>query len=148
MAHKTLVGGTAYEIKGGRTLAGGTGYSIRKGRTLVGGTGYDISFKPSICTITFGDLDYIGSTQILIGGTDYNEYDYENTSLTVPYGTVVSGTIEPAIEGSRYTTVHYVQITDAATGAVNKISNTGETGRSYSYTIESDVTIISNYERV
>ena len=44
MAHKTLVNGTAYEIKGGRTLVNGTGYAIKGGRTLVGGTGYDISF--------------------------------------------------------------------------------------------------------
>ena len=50
MAHKSLVGGTAYDISGGRTLVGGTGYSISKGRTLVGGTGYDISFFPHIGT--------------------------------------------------------------------------------------------------
>lgn len=50
MAHKTKVGGTAYDISGGRTLVGGTGYSISKGRTLVGGTGYDISFFPPIGT--------------------------------------------------------------------------------------------------
>ena len=46
MAHKTLIGGTAYEIKGGRDLIGGTSYSIKKGRTLIGGTGYDITFAP------------------------------------------------------------------------------------------------------
>lgn len=44
MAHKALIGGTAYGILGGRTLIGGTGYGISKGRTLVGGTGYDIAF--------------------------------------------------------------------------------------------------------
>ena len=44
MAHKTLVGGTAYEISGGKTLVGGTAYSIAGGKTLVGGTAYDISF--------------------------------------------------------------------------------------------------------
>ena len=46
MAHKTLIGGTAYEIKGGRDLIGGTSYSIKKGRTLIGGAGYDITFAP------------------------------------------------------------------------------------------------------
>lgn len=45
MAHKVLVGGTAYDITKGRTLIGGTGYDITKGRTCVGGTGYDISFS-------------------------------------------------------------------------------------------------------
>ena len=47
MAHKTLIGGTAYDITGGRTLIGGTAYSITKGRTLIGGTGYDIKFTAS-----------------------------------------------------------------------------------------------------
>jgi len=53
MAHKTLKGGTAYEIIGGRTLIGGTGYDIAKGRTLKGGTGYDIPFSKGI---RIGDL--------------------------------------------------------------------------------------------
>lgn len=44
MAHKTLIGGTAYEISGGKTLVGGTAYSIDKGKTLVGGTAYEIGF--------------------------------------------------------------------------------------------------------
>lgn len=48
MAHKVLVNGTAYAVKGGRTLIGGTGYSINRGRTLVNGTGYNIDFTPTI----------------------------------------------------------------------------------------------------
>lgn len=46
MAHKTLVNGTAYEVKGGKCLVNGTSYDIKKGRTLIGGTGYDITFAP------------------------------------------------------------------------------------------------------
>lgn len=46
-AHKTLVNGTVYEVKGGKCLVNGTVYDIKKGRTLIGGTGYDITFKPS-----------------------------------------------------------------------------------------------------
>lgn len=46
--HKTLVNGTAYEIKGGKCLVNGTVYSIKKGRTLIGGTGYDINFEPDV----------------------------------------------------------------------------------------------------
>ena len=45
MAHKTMIDGTAYTIKGGRTLVDGTAYAISNGRALVDGTGYDISFK-------------------------------------------------------------------------------------------------------
>lgn len=47
MSHKTLVNGTAYEVKGGKCLVNGTSYDIKKGRTLIGGTGYDITFAPS-----------------------------------------------------------------------------------------------------
>ena len=42
MSHKTIIGGTAYEVKGGKCLVNGTVYSIKKGRTLIGGTGEDI----------------------------------------------------------------------------------------------------------
>lgn len=42
--HKTLVNGTAYEVKGGKCMVDGTVYNILKGRTLIGGTGYDITF--------------------------------------------------------------------------------------------------------
>lgn len=48
MAHKTRIGGTAYEISGGKTLVDGTAYSIKNGKTLVGGTAYDIGFVPII----------------------------------------------------------------------------------------------------
>ena len=54
MAHKTLVNGTAYEVKGGKCLVNGTAYSIKKGRTLIGGTGYDITFGPPF--LKKGDL--------------------------------------------------------------------------------------------
>lgn len=45
-AHKTLINGTAYTIKGGKCMVNGTVYNIKKGRTLIDGTGYDITFKP------------------------------------------------------------------------------------------------------
>ena len=52
MAHKTLIGGTAYDVKGGRDLIAGTGYAKKQGKTLINGTAYDISFGPKIYTIT------------------------------------------------------------------------------------------------
>ena len=45
MAHKTLISGTAYEVKGGKCLVNGTSYDIKKGRTLINGTGKDIVFS-------------------------------------------------------------------------------------------------------
>ena len=55
MSHKTLVNGTAYEVKGGKCLVNGTVYDIKKGRTLIGGTGYDITFGPPPMPVK-GDL--------------------------------------------------------------------------------------------
>lgn len=46
MAHRTMVGGTSYELASGNMLRGGTGYGVEKGRALIGGTGYDVSFGP------------------------------------------------------------------------------------------------------
>lgn len=43
-AHKTLVNGTAYTVKGGKCMVNGTVYNILKGRTLIDGTGWDITF--------------------------------------------------------------------------------------------------------
>ena len=48
MAHKTLINGTVYDVKGGKCLVDGTAYSIQKGRTLVDGTGKDIVFAPPV----------------------------------------------------------------------------------------------------
>lgn len=48
-AHKTLVGGTAYTVKGGKCMVNGTVYNILKGRTLIDGTGWDITL-PSVGT--------------------------------------------------------------------------------------------------
>lgn len=44
MAHKALIGGTAYEISGGKTLIDGTAFSIKNGKTLIGGTAYEVGF--------------------------------------------------------------------------------------------------------
>ena len=48
MAHKTLIGGTAYNVVGGSTLVGGTQYSIAAGKTLVNGTAYSLSFDAGV----------------------------------------------------------------------------------------------------
>lgn len=58
MAHKTLIGGTAYGVTGGKTLVGGTGYSIKGGKTLIDGTVYSVSFgipwNKYSCNVTNG----------------------------------------------------------------------------------------------
>lgn len=55
-AHKTLVGGTAYTVQGGKCMVGGTVYNILKGRTLIDGTGWDITFPSAVVMPAKGDL--------------------------------------------------------------------------------------------
>lgn len=59
MAHKTLIGGTSYEVSGGKTLIGGTAYGIAGGKTLIGGTGYGISFGTAIGSLAVGSSVYM-----------------------------------------------------------------------------------------
>lgn len=94
MAHKTLVDGTAYAIKGGRTLIDGTGYSIKKGRTLVDGTWYDISFGPrtvainnenvnNYFTVSTGDYPFIWDS--LIKGWKAGNLGRDDTSSFIQF---------------------------------------------------------------
>lgn len=55
---KTLVNGTAYDVKGGKCLVNGTVYSIKKGRTLVNGTGYDIKFQNGYTWVLNENADF------------------------------------------------------------------------------------------
>lgn len=60
-AHKTLVNGTAYTVKGGKCMVDGTVYNILKGRTLIDGTGYDIALSSAgtkIETLNVGQSVY------------------------------------------------------------------------------------------
>lgn len=93
MAHKTLIGGTAYEVSGSKTLIGGTAYSIKNGKTLVDGTAYEVGFA-KIVTITIGAKVDVGTPSnptkayVKINGQTYDgsaEY-----TLSVPVGTIVT----------------------------------------------------------
>ena len=78
MSHKTLIDGTAYNIKGGRDLIGGTGYAKKKGRVLVNGTGYDISFSSGIPISTIP----VGSTVKI--GVNGKTYDFLVVNQGIP----------------------------------------------------------------
>lgn len=94
MAHRALIGGTAYEISGGKTLVGGTAYSIAKGRTLVGGTGYDVPFispakvkdlySTSIHTTPLAFMTYANGYWVVGGTTTLN-------GSTIAYTTQIDG---------------------------------------------------------
>lgn len=94
MAHGNLVGGTAYEIKGGRCLVGGTGYDIKKGRTLVGGTGYDVGFS-SLITVSQESTNVNWSTirdihYMVINGVTYNRDNQITSGVLVEPGSVIT----------------------------------------------------------
>lgn len=106
MAHKTLIGGTAYEISGGKTLINGTAYSIKNGKTLIGGTVYEIGFGSNapiilevekITSDTYAaETAYTGEQFILL-----DIYPKTNGTVSVTYGgltktiTDTSGAAEP-----------------------------------------------------
>ena len=62
MAHKTLIDGTAYTVKGGRDLIAGTGYAKKQGKTLIDGTEHAISFGIPLNTITPGAILYLNES--------------------------------------------------------------------------------------
>ena len=105
MAHKTLVGGTAYNITGGKSMVSGTTYNISGGRTLVGGTGYNISFsggEPTAMlysdgTFVFQEGDIVEEGKTLTASyTDFNIttsppwFNSSSTFTTVRFDTEIA----------------------------------------------------------
>lgn len=92
MAHKTLIDGTAYNIKGGRDLIGGTGYAKKNGKAAINGTAYDVPFKPAtailkIAVAADSKMDGLRMiAEISCGGNEYTDPgEYE-----VPVGSTVT----------------------------------------------------------
>ena len=69
MAHKTLIGGTAYEIKGGRTLVGGTGYDVKFSGEPIPVTLTGMSTSPNTHFALINGVVYsnTGNTEVLSG---------------------------------------------------------------------------------
>ena len=125
MAHKTLIGGTAYEIKGGRELIGGTGYAKKSGKVLVNGTAYSIEFGPSgpfALTIKATNNNNINSyVKITENGNQIYQSSRFDTVKSLEKGTVV--TVMASLETQ-----------------VNGVKVAGEF-ETYTFEIMSDVTI-------
>ena len=135
MAHKTLVGGTAYEIKGGRCLVNGTAYSVKKGRALIGGTGYDVSFSKTV-PVTITGSGATSTIYVIINGTKYYkaasgiEIDTGNViELYVSGGLGMSGTL-------------YGKVIIDGNTVVNTDQKAGET---YVWTVPSSTNAIEIY---
>ena len=109
MAHKTKIGGTNYEISGGKTKIGGTNYTISGGKTLIGGTAYDIHFDRSISITTkfvasstvSGTPTYSASVnsngelivKMTSARTTYENYDTDRNKFYVYIKGILSGDV-------------------------------------------------------
>lgn len=111
MGHKTLIGGTAYDIKGGKTLINGTAYDIKKGVTLIDGTGYDISFGAEPLevyaapnTALSNGLSFTLQKNTSFTGSVmrcYPVWDYENDQLSE------KGIFTIPVDFTAYSTLHF-----------------------------------------
>lgn len=139
MAHKTLIGGTAYEIGGGKTLVSGTAHSVDKGKTLVGGTAYEIGFGPKVSIIS--NPDYIaplwaGAT-VEIDGVTYGPGPDDDATLTVPVGSVIRCTISARGAGN----IGRVYVNGAEVAQVAGTADSTTKSLTYSYTVTSETTV-------
>lgn len=131
MAHKTLIGGTAYEIDGGKTLIGGTAYKIDKGKTLVGGTAYEVGFAPSVAMIYV-----VGHGGEDCGDGEYGQYansyiTYNGVMYTSP--TTFEANVGDVIEC-------FADSEDMFDIYVNGVKVSGS-GTTYTYTVTSNAKI-------
>ena len=132
MAHKTLVNGTAYEVKGGKCLVNGTGYDIQKGRTLIGGTGYDITFGPPPMPVK-GDLitmNLDGTSRLyrvlsvngnickVLGMWDDLTSMYNGTSKTTTFGSITAQKYEGSTLDTYLNTTWYNTLSSEAKNAI------------------------------
>lgn len=121
MAHRNMVGGTAYDTTGGRALVDGTVYGIQKGKTMVDGTVREIGFSaPVTVTITNASGATSGA--------------YKGASITVDGNSLGSfGT---------YTYERIDQLTVRATGTQMSIKHNGE-GVSNPYTFTPSTPVVN-----
>ena len=131
MAHKILIGGTAYEVNGGKCLVNGTAYSIKKGRTLIGGTGYDITFgqvmpvKGDLITMNLDGtsrlyrvLSVNGNVCKVLGMWDDFESKYNETSTTSNVNATTAQKYEGSTLDTYLNTTWYNKLSSEAKNAI------------------------------
>lgn len=129
MAHKTLISGTAYAVKGGQELIAGTGYDKKQGKALVDGTARAITFAPTEYVLTISG----GSTERSGAYVEYGEIKYASGTLHIPVG----GNVDVIVG---YATVNYANVTLIGAGTLKELGSSGATKR-YEYTPASNATI-------
>lgn len=84
MPGKTMIGGTAYDVKPGSVMVGGTVYTIKEGKTMVDGTAYSIKFASDV-VVTITGSGNPNLAYVTINGTQYTSA----ATITVPAGTEI-----------------------------------------------------------
>ena len=120
MGHKTLIGGTSYEIGGGKTMVGGTAYSIDKGKTMSNGTVYEIAFKPSKITVNISGKGQGTLCCAVINGTRYSSA----TTLELEAGTSIEIVSSSSSSTGRRNSKVYLNGTLVASGTTSGASYT------------------------
>ena len=96
MAHKSLIGGTSYNITGGTSLVGGTSHKISHGKTLIDGTEYKISFQEPAYALLYTDnsMSFQYGNSVESGKTVRNIYtgfvNRDYTSIGIPWNSRVN----------------------------------------------------------
>lgn len=84
MGHKTLIGGTSYDVSKGKVMIGGTSYSIKNGILLKDGTQYGVNFIREKSAIEWFQYEYPGELPVTrYFTTDYTLYTGIKTGMTV-----------------------------------------------------------------
>lgn len=130
MAHKTLIDGTAYAVKGGRDLIAGTGYAKKQGKTLVNGTAYKIVFGRS-CIIEITAANGNGLAKVTINGITYTAA----ATLEVESGTEIECLAEGGRNSNGKITVN---------GNVVAQGSWSNVDANYTYLVETDTQIYLN----
>lgn len=121
-AHKTLINGTAYTVKGGKCMVNGTVYNILKGRTLIDGTGWDITFAPlfpkkgDLITMNLDGTDRQYRVLKIVDGTTVEVFRVQNLNEMIGYSgseEYAGNNIDVALNQTYYNT-----LTTAAKNAI------------------------------
>lgn len=121
-AHKTLVNGTAYTVKGGKCMVNGTVYNILKGRTLIDGTVWDITFAPlfpkkgDLITMNLDGTDRQYRVLKIVDGTTVEVFRVQNLNEMIGYSgsaKYAGNSIDVALNQTYYNT-----LTTAAKNAI------------------------------
>lgn len=132
MAHKTMIDGVSYEIKGGKTLVNGTAYEISGGKTLVGGAAYEVGFaKPVTITYSLGGTNYTYYNHVIHNGIEYTG----DGSFIANIGDTVLVRCAPGGMGK----MAQIHLNDP--GFINPVVTVSNDYAEYNYEVVSDATI-------